>query len=346
MASPLVSVVVRTRNRPSLLREALDSLRAQTFTDFETLLVNDGGERPPDDALHPAPGVGLTLLDREPPHGRAIALNAGLDAARGRYIAYLDDDDLFRPEHLETMTRFLSGSDEYHVVYGDVEQIEQTLGEDGRYRDGRRLTVYGRPFDAHRLLSSNYIPLIGLVHRRTEERYDPAFDVFEDWDFLIRLAERWRFHRIERITATYRVRNDLSNATTTTPWRGEGAESARRKLFEKHWGRQTVASQMALVDSLQGETWLARADLESLGADHAAAKERSAAQEARIRTLEDELRAFRGDLARQLQAAGEREGALRRETDAARATLGKIYASATWRFLSRYWRLKALLRRS
>lgn len=348
MASPLVSVIVRTRDRPALLGEALASLRAQTLRDFETLVVADGGAEPPAEILAPAPGDGgLTLVHRAPPHGRALALNAGLDAARGRFIAYLDDDDLFLPDHLETLSRFLGGSDAYRVAYTDVEQVEQALGPDGRYHPGRRLVVYGQPFDPDRLLSSNYISLIGLMHAATDLRYDESFDILEDWDFMLRLAERGRFHRIAGITAIYRVRDDQSNATTVTPWHGVEAEAARRRLFAKHWHRHTVATQTALVDSFQNEAWLLRSQRaaieERLSADLSAERARAERLEAelgevarRLAQVEADLRSFRGDASRQLQAAGERESALL-------ATLQQIYASTSWRTLSRWWRFKAKL---
>lgn len=348
MVPPLVSVIVRTRDRPALLAEALASLRAQTLRDFETLVVADGGSAPPAALLEPAPGDGgLTLLHRAPPHGRARALNAGLDAARGRFVAYLDDDDLFLPDHLATLARFLSGSDSYRVAYTDVEQVEQRLGPDGRYHPGRRLVVYGQPFDGDRLLSSNYISLIGLMHAATDLRYDESFDILEDWDFMIRLAERGRFHRLAGITAVYRVRDDQSNATTVTPWHGVEAEAARRKLFAKHWHRHSVATQAALVDSFQNEAWLLRTEraqlAERLAVESANAAQRIAALESEVAAqaqragrAEADLAAFRGDAARQLQAAGERESALL-------ATLQQIYASTSWRTLSRWWRLKAKL---
>ncbi len=348
MIPPLVSVIVRTRDRPALLREALASLRGQTFRDFETLVVADGGTAPAESVLGAAPGEGgLALLHRSPPHGRARALNAGLDAARGRFIAYLDDDDLFLPDHLATLAGFLAGSDSYRVAYTDVEQVEQTLGADGRYHEGRRLVVYGQPFDPHRLLSSNYISLIGLMHAVTDLRYDESFDILEDWDFMLRLAERGRFHRLAAITAVYRVRDDQSNATTVTPWHGVEAEAARRKLFEKHWHRHSVATQTALVDSFQNEAWLLRSQRAALEERLTAelATERAlatrlaaelAGQTQRADRLDAELRAFRGDASRQLQAAGERESALL-------ATLQQIYDSTSWRLLSRWWRLKARL---
>jgi hypothetical protein len=174
-----------------------------------------------------------------------------------------------------------------------------------------------------------------------------SFDILEDWDFMLRLAERGRFHRIAAITATYRVRDDQTNATTVTPWHGVEAEAARRKLFEKHWHRHTVATQAALVDSFQNEAWLLRSEraqiAERLAAEAASAAERISRLEAEVASqaqragrAEAELVAFRGDASRQLQAAGERESALL-------ATLQQIYASTSWRTLSRWWRFKAKL---
>ncbi len=216
--------------------------------------MNDGGPIPAG-LLEPAPGRGVRVVVPPRPGGRTRALNTGLAAARGTYVAYLDDDDLYLPEHLDTLVRFLDGSDEYRAAYTSVRQIEQVLGDDGRYRDGREITVYGRPFDAARLLYKNDIPLIGLAHRRAlaEEigGFDETFDQFEDWDFLIRLSARTRFHHLPSVTAVYRLRNDASNITAAQPWHSGDAQTARRRLFEKHAARRSASTEMALVDSLE-----------------------------------------------------------------------------------------------
>ena len=223
--------------------------------------MNDGGPIPAG-LLEPAPGRGVRVLVPPPPGGRTRALNTGLAAARGTYVAYLDDDDLYLPAHLDTLVRFLDGSDEYRAAYTSVRQIEQVLGDDGRYRDGREITVYGRPFDAARLLYKNDIPLIGLAHRRAlaEEAggFDETFDQFEDWDFLIRLSARTRFHHLPSVTAVYRLRNDASNITAAQPWHSGDAQTARRRLFEKHAARRSASTEMALVDSLESDTYALR----------------------------------------------------------------------------------------
>ena len=95
--APLFSVVIPTRNRPDLLREAVDSVKAQTLGDWELIVVDDastpGVEIPRDDKVRV-----LQLATRRGPGG---ARNAGVTAARGRYVAFLDDDDLFTEDRLE-----------------------------------------------------------------------------------------------------------------------------------------------------------------------------------------------------------------------------------------------------
>ncbi len=287
--APRVSVVLRTKDRPRLLTEALASLRAQTTSDFETLVVNDGGAIDP---AHPRTGArpGAPRGDAAPPPGgRTRALNAGLAAASGRYVAYLDDDDLYRPDHLALLAGFLDGTDEYGAAYSSVEQVVQTLGADGRYHDAGTRFVFGRAFDRDRILFKNDVPLIALMHRRElGERaggFDEAFDLFEDWDFLVRLSRITRLHHLPAVTAAYRVRDDGSNATTGAPWLGDRAQAARRQLFAKHAALRGPESEMKVIDSLDRDLWDARGEIRRL-ADTLAVREREIGG--------DPLRASRG----------------------------------------------------
>jgi glycosyltransferase involved in cell wall biosynthesis len=367
--APRVSVLLRTKDRPGFLAEALGSLRRQTFSDFETILVNDGGPIPAA-LLEPVPGRAIRVLAPPPPGGRTRALNTGLAAARGTYVAYLDDDDLYLPAHLETLVRFLDGSEEYRAAYTSVRQLEQVLGDDGRYQDGREITVYGRPFDAARLLYKNDIPLIGLAHRRVlaEEAggFDESFDQFEDWDFLIRLSARTRFHHLPAVTAVYRLRNDASNITAALPWHSGDAQMARRRLFEKHAARRSASTEMALVDSLESDLYAlrdaaaasraeARAQAEALRLGLAEARARIEADQAALASaaaLEAELRSSSADSARRTEESATREQALavenahlRSEVAKLNATLEQITRSRVWRLFTPWWKLKGFLTR-
>jgi O-antigen biosynthesis protein len=254
--SPAVSVVVRTKDRPELLREALESLAAQTYRDFEVVVVNDS-DAPLGKEVIDLDGLRIRVVWPGPPHGRARAANAGVNAAEGTWVAYLDDDDLFLPDHLETLVGTLEGQDRVQAAYTATLIVHQVRGEDGTYRETGREPVFEYPFDPERLIFSNTIPLLCLMHRRSlfleAGRFDEAFDLYEDWDFLIRLSRLTRIERIEKVTTLYRTRDDTTNATSVSPWRGEISERVREALFRKHWKLHTPRAEMALVNLHEDE---------------------------------------------------------------------------------------------
>jgi glycosyltransferase involved in cell wall biosynthesis len=106
MSSPEFTVIVPTHRRAGFLDDALASLRAQTVEDFECVVVDDASPEPP--ALPEDPR--FRLVRREVNGGPAAARNTGLQAARGRFVAFLDDDDLFTPERLALGRRGLASA--------------------------------------------------------------------------------------------------------------------------------------------------------------------------------------------------------------------------------------------
>ncbi len=363
---PKVSVIVRTKDRPDLLAEAIGSLRAQTFTDFETLVVNDGETISPE-TLAPAPGRALRILRPEPPGGRVRALNAGLAAAEGTFIAYLDDDDLYRPTHLRTLVAVLEEEGAPAAAFTGVDQIAERRAPDGHWRDEEVVFRFGGPFDANRILFKNDVPLIALLHRRDlVERtgpFDTAFELFEDWDFLIRLSRATALRFVPDATAVYRVRDDDSNATRANPWQGPVAQAMRRRLFEKHAALRTPEATMAAVDAFEGAVWLrdeefraTRAAFETRLAESDAqlgkALARVAAMELRMTEaaerfsrLEALFKNERAGNARCLEEARVREAALAAERDALGGELWRVHHSLWWRLANPWWKLRSLLRR-
>jgi len=95
---PLVSVLVPTFNRRRYLKEALAGLLGQTYGQFEAIVVNDGGE-PVADVVERFADPRLVLIERRENRGKAASLNQALALASGKYVAYLDDDDLYYPQH-------------------------------------------------------------------------------------------------------------------------------------------------------------------------------------------------------------------------------------------------------
>ena len=130
------------------------------------------------------------------------AANAGLHAATGEYVGFLDDDDWFHPEHIENLVGGLRGSDA-RAAYGGVEAIEWL--EDA---SPTRQWVYESPYDPIALICQNYIPLNALLIQRELIadgcEFDETFTIYEDWDFLIQLSRRTPFQQVAGIGAVYR----------------------------------------------------------------------------------------------------------------------------------------------
>jgi glycosyltransferase involved in cell wall biosynthesis len=122
--NPLVSVIVPTLNRPAMLRDALASIAAQTYSPIEIIVVNDAGV----DVEGVVSRFGLkqriVCLKHAINKGLPAARNTGLKAASGDYVAYLDDDDVYYPDHIHTLVSFLLDSD-YKIAYTDAYQADQ-----------------------------------------------------------------------------------------------------------------------------------------------------------------------------------------------------------------------------
>jgi len=355
---PRVSVILRTKDRTDLLAEALGSLRAQTFTDFETLLVNDGGPVP-EALLASPPGRGLRVVAPPAPGGRTRALNAGLAAAAGGWIAYLDDDDLYLPGHLEALDRARQAG--ARAAHTSVRQVRQEKGADGAWRDAGTITTWDRPLDSGRLLFKNDVPLIAVGHERALAAeaggFDESFDLFEDWDFLLRLLRLAEVRHVPDVTAVYRVRAG-SNVTETTPWGSPASQAARERLYTKHFSALTPSAMVAFADAALSEleatrgreTFLvdeyARVGTEARDVRRALDEqtERAARLESELAQTRDEAHRFREESATREQVLAVENAHLRRDVETRNATLEQIYRSRVWRLFSPWWKLKERLR--
>jgi LmbE family N-acetylglucosaminyl deacetylase len=208
-----ISVVVRTKDRPNLLREAIDSIRATGYP-AEIVVVNDGGARPEID--------GVKLIEHESSRGRSEAANSGARAASSDFIVFLDDDDLMYPEHLSTLAAGTS------PCYSDAVSAFAHS----------RMRIFSRDFDGELLLLDNYIPLPTVLIRRADFHdlggFDPAFDLFEDWDFLIRLAQRAPFTHIPRITCEIRHIEGSGSIIMSAPAGSQRFRDAKLQVWRKH----------------------------------------------------------------------------------------------------------------
>lgn len=184
-----VSVVIPSYNTAKYISEALDSVDAQTYRDFETIVVNDGSPDTIELERALEPYANRIKYIRRPHGGASAARNAGIAAARGSLIAFLDSDDIWDPSFLETLLEIFDKKENVDVVYsntavfGDKQRSEQT-GMD-IYPTNEEVTFDG-------ILSQRvWVFCCAVVRAEILARvdgFDPKLRYAEDLDLWLRIA--------------------------------------------------------------------------------------------------------------------------------------------------------------
>lgn len=194
MSAPLVSVVIPTYNRGHCIAACIDSVLAQTLGDFEIIVVDDCSSDDTAARVDAFSDPRVSYLQQPSNRGGAVARNAGIRAARGEFVAFLDSDDLWLPEKLEKQIDGMraAGSD-FGLSYTWLRCVD----DDGQETMRIHPDIDGDCFE--RMLVSNFIgSFSNLVVRREllveEGGLDENFRSCQDWDLLIRLCRRARVH--------------------------------------------------------------------------------------------------------------------------------------------------------
>jgi glycosyltransferase involved in cell wall biosynthesis len=236
---PAVTVVLPTYNRAGFLRGAFESLAAQTFTDWELVIVDDGstdGTREGiDDYLRSHDRVRYVYQANR---GAYAARNRGVDEATGTYLAFFDSDDLWLPHHLERCVGALAGHPEIDWVFGACRQVDRATGvvldPNTSYINGQPrpfLSLKADVSDGLHIITDRAVLECQISHglycglqnsvmkRRLFEgrRFNDRFRVVEDELFVIRvLAAGARFAYFIDPHVIYQVHSENSSASATS----------------------------------------------------------------------------------------------------------------------------------
>jgi glycosyltransferase involved in cell wall biosynthesis len=212
---PTISVVLPTRDRPELLREAAESVLAQECPPLELLVVEDGARGRASGILHPLDRrgpVAIRLL-RGPGRGPGAARNVGLREARGELIAFLDDDDLWLPDKLRRQAIWFAQRPELGLAgalcVGRREPIPLVPRPIGR-RDRLRPVTRAALVRANRLVTSSV-----LVRRPCFDAvggFDESLTLAQDWDMWLRIAGRCQVGIVLAALTVYRVHGGQRSA--------------------------------------------------------------------------------------------------------------------------------------
>jgi len=235
---PKVSVIIPTYKRRNLILATLESVFAQSYTDFEVIVVNDGSPDDTRDVLSPLAESGRIIYIEKENGGQASARNRGLAEAQGEYLAFLDDDDLWPADKLQWQADVLDADPECVLVHGDAQFFSEREGantpSDRQY--GKRVPEGGAPSGKvwQQLISENYIQSPGQVLvRATAAKNIGGFDTniwgTEDYDFHLCLARKGTFRYIPRIALLYRF-HAVSTTRNTIRMYNNVAKVRRKQL--------------------------------------------------------------------------------------------------------------------
>jgi GT2 family glycosyltransferase len=201
---PLISVVMPTHEtEPRHLREAIASVRAQSYPNWELCIADDGSKR--DDTRRAVTRAvsrdgRITARLQEDNAGISAATNAALELGRGELVAFLDHDDTLAPEALLRVAQAFSEQDA-DVVYTDQDKLTA---------DGRRTDPFLKPdWSPVYALGAMYVGHLLVARRSLIDEVgglDPAYDTIQDFDLLLRLSERTdRIHHVPEVLYHWRA---------------------------------------------------------------------------------------------------------------------------------------------
>ncbi|SMC23452.1 Glycosyltransferase, GT2 family [Andreprevotia lacus DSM 23236] len=272
----LFSVIITTYNRPDMLRDAIASVAQQTCRDFELLLVNDHGA-PVEDVLAEFADLPITYVRQGKNRGLSAARNTALRIARGRFVCYLDDDDLMLPDHLETLRQGIQ-ADDNAVYYTDAWYVGEILQDGQRIERSRDIPYRHGGFSLERLQVSNYIPVNTWCHPLAATQrigfFDESLPALEDWEFLLRLSGQYQLVHLEAPTVEVRVRETEQDRMSQR--QRKNFPALFRDIYGRHAGINTELvsnARQQMIASLDAEMQAGAAGLPQAQGASAAAGE-------------------------------------------------------------------------
>ncbi|MCD6535245.1 MAG: glycoside hydrolase family 99-like domain-containing protein [Deltaproteobacteria bacterium] len=235
----MVTVIIRSIGRDKLLSEALASVALQTYPYIEVLVINAKGEGHPE--LDPWCGrFSLRICGIGEPLSRSRAANLGLENAKGDYLIFLDDDDLFNPDHVACLIEVLKNTPGALVAYAGI----ITTGGEGTCAS----STFNLPYNSFQLLTGNYIPIHAVMFHRSLLnlgcRFDENMDIYEDWDFWLQLSQETKFIHVDRITAQYRIFDDYGSNVQIDDKMTRSAKLAIYEKWKNKWSEEQLLELM------------------------------------------------------------------------------------------------------
>lgn len=226
--SEKISIIIPYYKGEDYITETLKSVYHQTYQDFEVIIVNDGSERAALDLIETNEAFKNLKIIHQENQGQSSARNNGVKSATGKYILFLDCDDLIDKTFLEKTHQILSKNKEVRVCYTKGKFFEKTDKE-----------WVLQSFNTFDFLIENCIPITALIYKEDFEKiggFDTRLNYYEDWDFWIYLIERGvKVHKIDEFLFFYRIRNTADSLTNTSIDNSSRLSDNFFEIYKKHY---------------------------------------------------------------------------------------------------------------
>lgn len=199
----MISVITSTFNRKDRLAKAIASVQAQTYQDYEHIIVDDGSTDGTDEFVKSLkdPKIRYFRIKHFGNHSRPK--NEGIRQSKGEYIAFLDDDNEYRPDHLNVLIKALEREPSIDVVYGDrwvTDETNELKPQLGVFSD----------FDPVRIFVGNYIDTSDVLIRREAMLrmggWDERYKKLLDWELWVRMVKAgYKFKRVPVVITNYHL---------------------------------------------------------------------------------------------------------------------------------------------
>ena len=254
MPNPLVSVVIPSYNRAQYIAETIESVLAQTYTNIEVIVIDDGSTDNTREAVAPyVPRVQYVWQENSE---RGASRNHGLRLAKGEFIAFLDSDDLWTPEKLEEDLRVFEENPNAGVLYSDLDLIDS---------EGRQLKTLKRNGYTgnvtEQLLTDNFVSIGAHLIRRSFAdqvggfREERELSGSEDWEFWVRLSCVTEFAYLPKATTKIRTHpaNTMSDAGAMSRSMGNALKVVKEQDYlsaRQKAGLHKMQAKISLINAI------------------------------------------------------------------------------------------------
>lgn len=216
----LLSVVMPTHNDAEYLRQAIDSILSQTFSQFEFIIVNDGSTDDTEEIIRSYSDSRIRYFANEVNMGNAYTRNVGMSKARGRYIAIMDSDDISPPDRFKLQMQFLEKHPDIDILGGAVEFFDEKVSYIKQFPSNPEYTKAFLFFK-----NAMFQPAVMLRREAWEKyklAYDPARENMEDYDLWFKAAMAGaKLCSMEQVLLKYRISESQLSHTSNLEGRNK-----------------------------------------------------------------------------------------------------------------------------